>query len=100
MVHKVIYPTPGAFNQRLAIMTCREHLCGFHEVLVTCKDSETYEDPETGHVVCSGCERITVASGLRNCDICGTEYIDKTRVHSLDQDTNCPRCIIQFGIDE
>lgn len=100
MVHNVIYPTPGAFMRRLSIMTVREHLCGFRELQVRCAESGTYVDPDSDHVVCSGCERITVSSGLRICDICDSEYIDKTRVHSPNQDTNCPKCIEAYGIDE
>lgn len=96
----VIYPIENAFMGRLSIMTVREHLCGFNELKTTCADASNRVDPETGHVVCSGCERITVASGLRVCDICDNEYIDKTKVHSTKQDTNCPRCIVLYGIDE
>jgi hypothetical protein len=82
-------------------MGVREHICGFHELNVTCVDSVSYVDHETGHTVCSGCERITLASGLRVCDICESEYIDKTKYQDPRKaDTNCPRCVEEYGLEE
>lgn len=100
MVQTVIYPHKDNFNGKFAINTIRAHLCGFYEELTKCLDSGAHTDPQTGHRVCSGCDRITVDSGLRTCDICYVEYIDKIKLHSLDSDTNCPRCIEKYGIDE
>lgn len=101
MVHMVVYPIPGAFRQRLAIMTVREHICGFHELQGPCIDAAWRVDPDTGHRLCSGCGRITLASGgLSNCDICYTEFIDKTKLRNPAYEVNCPRCIEKYGIED
>ena len=96
----VIYPVKSAFRNRLAILTVREHLCGFYQLSVTCVDAGTKVDCDTGHTVCCGCERITVYSGLRECDICGQEYIDKTKFQNPRYETNCPCCVKEYGLDD
>ncbi len=98
MGHNVIYASDSAFHGRLAILTVREHLCGFYEERVTCVESGTKLDGDTGHTVCCGCNRITTLSGLRECDICGREYIDKTKFQNPNYETNCPRCVISHDL--
>lgn len=100
MVQMVIYASDTAFNGGLAILTIREHICGFFEQKVVCVDTGWRVDPDTGHRVCSGCSRITLYSGLRRCDICDKEYIDKTKYQDPVFETNCPRCVERYGIDE
>lgn len=98
MVQTVIYAKEGSFHGRLAILTIRAHLCGFYSLGVDCADMGSQIDPQTGHRVCSECQRITVASGLRICDICDKEYIDKSQYQNPRYDTNCPRCVITYGL--
>lgn len=94
----VIYPVEGAFHKRLDIATIREHLCEFYQLGVNCVDSGTKVDPNTGHTVCLGCNRIKAESGLRVCDICEREYINKSKYENPKSETNCPRCEQEYGI--
>lgn len=98
MSQMLIYPSKDAFRGRLAIQTIREHLCGFYELRVTCVDASERVDRETGHTLCLGCDRITVISGLRECDICIKEYIDKTKYQNPSYETNCPDCVVTHGL--
>lgn len=91
-----LYPLKG---NRLAILTIREHLCGFFEQKSDCVDSGSRVDPESGHMVCCGCNRITVASGLMRCDICDKEYINKEKRQDKQYETICPACIKEFGFE-
>lgn len=100
MVHSIVYASDRNFNGRLPIMTVREHLCGFYEALDICRNAVERVDSRTGHTVCSGCSKIRTASGLRQCDICDKEYIDKNKFQDPHYETNCPRCVIEYGIDE
>lgn len=100
MVHMVVYASENAFLGRLAIMTIREHICGYFEQKVVCVDADLTLDRESGHRVCSGCSRITLHSGLRVCDICEKEYIDPNKYQDPDFETNCPRCVERYGIEE
>lgn len=99
MVQTVIYPHEKNFQGRLAILTIREHLCGFYESLTRCREAGVEVDTRTGHHVCLGCERITVDSGLRVCDICGKQYINKAEYQNPRYETNCPNCIKEYGLD-
>lgn len=98
MADIIIFASDSAFHGRLAILTIQEHLCGFYQNLVSCVTAGTYVDSDTGHTVCSGCERITVNSGLRQCDICGKEYINKDEFQDPEFETNCIRCVIKYGL--
>jgi hypothetical protein len=100
MVQMVIYPPDGSFMGRLAIQTIREHLCGYYEQKVTCTGAQTRLDPQTGHRVCSGCRKILVSSGLRSCDICGRDYIDPTKYQNPRYETNCPCCVVKYGLED
>ncbi len=91
----VVYPAKG---KKLAILTLREHLCGFFESSYKCGMSGNRLDTATGHQVCFGCERILIDSGLRICDICDTEYINKLRHQDADYETNCPRCVEAYEL--
>lgn len=97
MVQTTIYPING---DKLAILTIRDHLCGFFELKTSCVDAGSRVDPVTGHMVCCGCGRITVASGLMQCDICNRDYINKSKRQDKRYETNCPSCIIKFGLDD
>lgn len=99
MGQNVIYARKESFMGRLAILTCREHLCGYFEERHVCVESGVQVDPQTGHTVCLGCYRITVASGLRECDICCKEYIDKGKYQDPRYETNCPVCVKEFGLE-
>lgn len=94
----IIYAPHTAFHKRLAILTIREHLCGYYQLYTKCADSLTVVDSDTGHTVCLGCDRITVSSGLRACDMCEREYIDKTKYQTNDYDTYCPECVIKHDL--
>lgn len=96
----VIYASDSSFNGGLAIMTIREHLCGFYETKVECVDAYDRVDSPSGHMVCSGCQRITVASGLRRCDTCDKEFINKSKFQDNNYETNCPRCIVEYGLED
>lgn len=100
MGQRVVYPSKDAFKGRLAILTIREHLCGFYEISTRCADSEDRLDPATGHRVCLGCGKVTSKSGLRNCDICERDYINLDKHQDPNYETNCPECIERFGLDE
>jgi len=91
----VTYPLNG---NRLAILTIKEQLCGFFEQKFTCVDVGSRVDPESGHMVCCGCNRITVASGLMECDICSREYINKAKSQDKRYETNCPDCEKRYGV--
>lgn len=95
---EVVYARPDAFYGRLAILTVREHLCGYYQDLTSCVAAGDRVDPDTGHTVCCGCDKITVASGLRICDICDKEYIDKSKYQNPIYDTNCPRCVKEYDL--
>jgi hypothetical protein len=94
----IIYASDSAFHGRLAIQTVREHLCGFYQQSVTCAESGTELDSDTGHTVCCGCGRITVESGLRRCDICEREYINKDAYQDPNYETDCEECVIKYGL--
>lgn len=94
----VVYPHEKNFKGRLAILTIREHLCGYYEQKVECIDSRTVVDASTGHTVCCGCKRITVKSGFRNCDICEREYINKDQYEDPKYETICPECVKTYGV--
>jgi len=95
-----IYAQPGAFMGRLAIMTCREHLCGYYEMFVDCKAADTRLDPVTGHRVCCSCGKPTADSGLRVCDTCDKEYINLDKYQDPRYETNCNKCIEKYGLDD
>jgi hypothetical protein len=100
MVQKVFYPHPNHIRFGLAIMTIREHLCGYYQLWTRCVDADTDVDPDSGHEVCSGCGRVTVTSGLRKCDICDREYIDLTKHQDNAYETNCPACVKEYDLDD
>lgn len=95
MSKSVIYPFKG---RRLAILTLREHLCGFFEDKVDCLEAGIRVDPDTGHHVCLSCDRVTFKSGLRECDICEREYINLNKYENPRYDTNCPDCVVNYGV--
>lgn len=92
---KVIYPQKG---DKLAILTIREHTCGFFQMRTECVEAQRKVDPDTGHTVCLACERITVDSGLRACDICDSEYINLNIYEDPDYETNCPKCKVIYDL--
>jgi len=98
MKHTIIYASDSAFAGRLAIQTVREHLCGFYSQSVDCVEAGTKVDHESGHRVCCGCNRPTAESALRQCDICGKEYIDKTKYQDPNYETDCPRCVVEYDL--
>lgn len=99
MAKDVIYPHPKNFMGRLAIQTCRDHLCSYYESLTRCVYTGIRVDPVSGHDVCCGCGKITARSGLRTCDTCEREYIDKTKYQDDSYETYCPECVKEFGLD-
>lgn len=89
MVHTTIY----AVNKRFATQTIDGHLCDdVYNQKTRCMEAGTVVDTATGHHVCSGCSRITRSSGLRECDICYKEYIDKNSYQNPEFETVDPRC--------
>jgi hypothetical protein len=100
MVQRVLYPHPNHIRYGLAIMTIREHLCGFYSLETRCVDAGVRVDPSTGHRVCCGCDRITVSSGLRKCDMCNREYINLDKYQDNRYETYDPECIERYGLDE
>jgi hypothetical protein len=90
----VIY---GTTRKKLAILTIREHLCGFFELKSVCVNAGTVVDPQTGHTLCLGCSRITFESGLRECDQCDREYINKEQHQDNNFETICPDCVVRYG---
>lgn len=94
----VIYPSKEAFNAKLAIMTVREHLCGYFEMKTDCVHASREVDSTTGHTVCLGCNRITVDSGLRVCEACETEYINLNKFQDSGFETYCEKCEVTYGL--
>jgi hypothetical protein len=78
-------------DPKLTLKQKIEHLC-FHG----CRLAPI--DPDTGHVVGFWCKKLTIDSGLRICDICDREYIDKTKNQNPDYETNCPECVKRYGL--
>jgi hypothetical protein len=85
---------------RLAILTIRAHLCGFFEQKSECVNAGNRVDPDSGHLLCCGCSRITVSSGLMVCDICDIEYINKAKRQDKHYETNCPKCVEEYGLED
>lgn len=100
MGQNVVYPIKGAFKGRLAVLTIREHLCGFYEIPTRCSDAGEVLDSTTGHKVCLGCGKVTSKSGLRVCDTCDKEFINLSKYLDPEYETNCPECIERYGLDE
>jgi hypothetical protein len=100
MGHKVIYPHESSFYGKLAILTIREHLCGYYQELVICVDAGTYVDTDTGHRVCSGCGKVPVAEGLSYCDIGAHEFINLNRVYNNADEIVCPKHIKEYGLED
>jgi hypothetical protein len=100
MGQNVVYPTKDAFKRRLAVMTIREHLCGFYEISTRCAEAGDRLDPDTGHRVCCSCGKVTSKSGLRICDTCDREFINLDKFLNPEYETNCPECIERYGLDE
>lgn len=99
MVQTLFYPHSKNVKYGLAILTIREHLCGFYELLTKCVDAGTVVDSETGHTVCLGCSRITLSSGLRDCSICEIQFIDKAKFQDPNYEVYCPECVITYDLD-
>lgn len=99
MVQTLFYPHPKNIKYGLAILTIREHLCGFYETLHKCVEAGTSVDTHTGHTVCLGCSRITYQSGLRKCDTCDIEYINKTQFQDPNYEVNCPECVKEYDLN-
>jgi hypothetical protein len=55
-------------------------------------------DSATGHTLGFWCKRPTVDSGLRECDICYRQYINKTKHQNPRYETICPDCERDYGI--
>lgn len=100
MGHSVIYARKDSFRGKLAILTIREHLCGFYEKSVTCADAGVQVDTTTDHRVCSGCRKVTAESGLRSCDICELEFINLLRYYNSRYEVVCPSCVKEYGLDD
>lgn len=98
MEQLVIYAQPGSFHNRLPILTLREHLCGFFENKTYCIEEGTAVDTSTGHTLCCGCDRLTAESGLRKCDNCSIEYINKDVYQNPRYETYCPRCVVEYEL--
>lgn len=84
----VIYGTPN-----LTLKEKIEHTC-----VHGCRHAPV--DETTGHVVGYWCGKVTPESGLRVCDTCEREYINKEKYQDPHYETNCPECVKKYGLDD
>jgi hypothetical protein len=95
MVQSIVY----AINIRFATLTITEHLCDdVYNVKTSCLKAGKVVDHGTGHHVCCECSKVTRSSGLRECDTCDREYIDKTKFQDDKYETNCPECVNTYEL--
>lgn len=85
-MEQTVYGAP-----KLELKTKIEHLCHHG-----CR--ETPVDPDTGHVLGFWCKKLTINSGLRQCDICDRQYIDPVKYQDPYYETNCPECVKRYGL--
>ncbi len=78
-------------NPNLDLSTRIEHLCHHG-----CRHAPV--DPDTGHVIGFWCGKVTIESGLRSCDICERQYINKTQYEDPHYETYCPECVINYDL--
>jgi hypothetical protein len=93
----VLYSEPGEY---LPINAARERLCGYYNLKRACVNAATRIEAESGHAVCTQCERVTARSGIRLCDLCDRQFFDPARYLNPRYEIYCPRCVKLYGIDE